>query len=77
MFNSSLSLLYNGQDIFTCDASATVLGAVLSQEIDGYEKPMAYASRSLSDAERIYSVDALACIWAVNVGMFSSIIWPA
>ena len=51
----------------TCDASSTALGAVLSQEVDGQEKPIAYASRALTDAEKKYSVgerEALACIWA-------------
>ncbi|KAI9565040.1 hypothetical protein GHT06_008785 [Daphnia sinensis] len=40
--------------IFT-DASDHGLGAVLSQEIDGKDKPIAYASRHLNDSERKYS----------------------
>ncbi|KAJ7991418.1 hypothetical protein DPEC_G00283640 [Dallia pectoralis] len=51
----------------TCDASAVALGAVLSQLHDGAERPVAFASRSLSPTEQKYSVgerEALACIWA-------------
>ena len=52
----------------TTDASAVAIGAVLSQtQPNGYERPVAYASRTLTTAERAYSVferEALACIWA-------------
>ena len=52
----------------TTDASAVAIGAVLSQtQTDGSERPVAYASRTLTTAERAYSVserEALACIWA-------------
>lgn len=51
----------------TCDASATAIGAVLSQVQAGVEKPIAFASRALSPTEQRYSVgerEALACIWA-------------
>ena len=53
----------------TCDASSTALFAVSSQEVDGQEKPIAYASRALTDATKKYSEgkrEALACIWACD-----------
>ena len=53
--------------LLTCDASSAAVGAVLSQLHDGVERPVAFASRALSDAEQKYSVgerEALACIWA-------------
>ncbi|KAL0194770.1 hypothetical protein M9458_008342, partial [Cirrhinus mrigala] len=51
----------------TCDASATAIGAVHSQEQNGVERPIAFASRALSPTEQRYSVverEALACVWS-------------
>lgn len=42
--------------ILTTDASGYSIGAVLSQGPIGRDKPIAYASRTLNDAERNYSV---------------------
>lgn len=51
----------------TCDASNTAICAVLSQLQGGTERPVAFASRSLTPTEQKYSVverEALSCIWA-------------
>lgn len=53
--------------LLTCDASTAAVGAVLSQLQDGVERPIAFASRALSETEQRYSVgerEALACVWA-------------
>jgi hypothetical protein len=43
-----------GEYVLDTDASNVALGAVLSQMQEGIEKPIAYASRSLSKSERMY-----------------------
>ena len=53
--------------IVTCDASSVAVGACLSQLHQGEERPIAFASRTLTPAERRYSAserEALACMWA-------------
>ena len=52
------------------DWSGTALGAVLSQEDQGTERPVAFQSKTLNAAERNYSAtegEALAAVWGVSV----------
>lgn len=55
--------------VITTDASNFALGAVLSQGPIGSDKPVAFASRTLNEAETRYSTiekEMLAIIWAVK-----------
>jgi len=55
--------------ILTTDASNYALGAVLSQIQEGKERPIAFGSRTLNEAESRYSTtekEALAIIWSVQ-----------
>lgn len=55
--------------ILTTDASNYAIGAVLSQGVIANEKPIAYASRTLNEAETRYSTiekELLAIVWAAK-----------
>lgn len=52
-----------------CDASDTGMGAVLFQETEGFEHPIAYASKTLNKCQRKYSVsekEMLALIFGIE-----------
>lgn len=60
---------FNKPFILTTDASDFALGAVLSQILNGTERPIAFASRTLNSTENKYATnekEALAIIWAVK-----------
>lgn len=55
--------------IVSCDASPYGVGAILSHEINGEQKPIIFASSTLSAAEQNYSQlhrEALAIMFAIN-----------
>jgi len=55
--------------ILTADASKVAVGAILSQVQNGIERPIAYASRQLNNADRAYTVseqEMLALVWATK-----------
>lgn len=70
MYSPILRLVdFNKQLVLRTDASEYGLGGVLLQDHDGKLYPVAYASRKLSVAERVYSViekECLAIIWALQ-----------
>jgi hypothetical protein len=61
---------FSTEFIVTCDASTkNGLGAILSQKHEGVEYPCAYASRTLSTAEKNYAafqLEQMAMLWAMK-----------
>ncbi|XP_054259367.1 uncharacterized protein K02A2.6-like [Macrosteles quadrilineatus] len=71
VLDSSLLVHYDVKKpiVLTCDASPRGVAAVLSHLIDGQERPIAFASKTLSSSERNYSQlhrEALALIFGVK-----------
>jgi len=55
--------------ILPTDASKVAVAAILSQEQDGIERPIAYASRQMNKVEQAYSAsesEMLALVWATK-----------
>lgn len=60
---------FSKEFILTTDASNIAIGAVLSQGNVGHDKPICYASRTLTDTEQKYSTiekELLAIVWATK-----------
>ena len=57
---------YNRPFMLHTDASADSLSAVLYQDIDGAERVMAYASRSLKPSEKNYPANSMNIFMATN-----------
>jgi hypothetical protein len=60
---------YSKPLVLQTDASFSGLGAVLTQTVEVAEKVIAYASRSLTDTEKKFSVtekELLAIVWAIR-----------
>ena len=55
--------------IVTCDASSVAIGACLSQIHQGEESPIAFASRTLTPAERRYTQHQNAKLYSLHVGL--------
>ena len=56
--------------ILSCDASTSGLGVVLEQDFDGARHPIAYSSRTLTPAEKNYSItelEALAVVYGTQI----------
>ncbi|CAC5371000.1 unnamed protein product [Mytilus coruscus] len=64
--------------ILACDSSPYGVGAVLSHKMDdGSDKPIAYTSRTLTSAEKNYSVlekESLAIIFGIKINLYLQ--WP-
>jgi RNase H-like domain found in reverse transcriptase/Reverse transcriptase (RNA-dependent DNA polymerase)/Integrase zinc binding domain/Integrase core domain len=60
---------FDKEFVLSTDASGVAISAILAQEVDGHQRPIAYASRQLNEHEKNYGItklEMLAVVWATK-----------